>query len=248
MIIRKSKAEIAKMRKAGRIVAETLRLMADAVRPGVTTGELNRLAEAYIVKKGGRPAFKGYRGFPGSICTSVNEEVVHGMPGLRKLESGDIVGIDVGVALDGYYGDAAETFPVGKTTPEAMRLIAAAREALAAGIDKCTSGNRLSDLSHAVQVKAEAAGFSVVREFVGHGIGRSMHEDPQIPNFGEPGKGPQLQAGMTFAIEPMITAGGYEVEILEDGWSVITRDGSLSAHFEHTVAITDGRPEVLTAL
>lgn len=248
MIIRKSKDELARMREAGRIVAETLRLVAEAIRPGITTGELNQLAEAYIVKRGGKPAFKGYRGFPNSICTSVNEEVVHGIPGSRKLKSGDIVGVDVGVALEGYYGDAAETFAVGPVSAEVQRLITAAREALAAGIDKCRIGSRLSDVSHAIQVKAESAGFSVVREFVGHGIGRSMHEDPQIPNFGEAGKGPQLQVGMTFAVEPMITAGGYEVEVLEDGWSVVTKDGSLSAHFEHTVAVTQDRPEILTSL
>jgi methionyl aminopeptidase len=248
MIIRKSKDELARMREAGRIVAETLRLVAEAIRPGITTGELDQLAEAYIVKRGGKPAFKGYRGFPDSICTSVNEEVVHGIPGSRKLKSGDIVGVDVGVALGGYYGDAAETFAVGPVSAEVQRLITAAREALAAAIDKCRIGSRLSDVSHAIQVKAESAGFSVVREFVGHGIGRSMHEDPQIPNFGEAGKGPQLQVGMTFAVEPMITAGGYEVEVLEDGWSVVTKDGSLSAHFEHTVAVTQDRPEILTAL
>lgn len=248
MIIRKSRAEMAKMREAGRIVAETLKLLAEAIGPGISTGELNRLAEGYIIKRGGKPAFRGYRGFPCSICTSVNEEVVHGIPGSRKLEAGDIVGIDVGVALRGYYGDAAETFPVGPVSLEVERLISAAREALSAGIEKCRVGNRLSDISHAIQTRTEAAGYSVVREFVGHGIGRSMHEDPQIPNFGEAGKGSQLQPGMTFAIEPMITVGGYEVQVLEDGWSVVTKDRSLSAHFEHTVAVTEDYPEILTVL
>lgn len=248
MIIRKAVGELERMRQASCIVTETFNIIAKAVRPGITTSRLNQLAEEHILKRGGKPAFKGYRGFPSSICTSVNEEVVHGIPGPRKLRAGDIVGVDIGVMFQGYYSDAAATFPVGGVSKEAERLIAVAKKALAAGIEKCCSNKRLSDISYAIQTTAESAGYSVVRDFVGHGIGRSMHEDPQIPNFGKPGRGPKLEAGMTFAIEPMVNIGGPEVEVLKDGWSVVTKDRSLSAHFEHTVAVTKGGPEVLTRL
>ncbi len=248
MIIRKAASELKRMRQASLIVAETIDIIAEVIKPGITTLKLNQLAEEYILSRGGKPAFKGYQGFPSSICTSVNEGVVHGIPGAKKLESGDIIGIDIGVLFKGYYGDAAVTFPVGIISKEAERLISAARQALMAGIKKCYLGNRLSDISSAIQTTAESAGFSVVKNFVGHGIGRSMHEDPQIPNFGSPGKGPKLEVGITFAIEPMLNMGGSEVEVLEDGWTVVTKDRSLSAHFEHTVAVNRDGPEILTKL
>lgn len=248
MIIRKSKDEIATMRHAGRIVAQALKLIENEIKPGVETLSLDLVAEKFIRKSGARPAFKGYRGFPASVCTSVNEAVVHGIPGHRRLKDGDIVSIDVGVEINGYYADAAATFPVGSVSVEVARLIDTTRSALEAGISKCVEDNYLYDISHEIQVKAESAGYSVVREFVGHGIGREMHEDPQIPNFGSPGRGPRLKAGMVFAIEPMLNMGGYKVEVLSDGWTVVTADKSLSAHFEHTIAITKDGPVVLTAL
>ncbi len=246
MIIRKSKAEIEKMARAGAVVRGCLELLAQAVRPGVTTKELDALAEEYIRSQGGIPTFKGYRGFPGSICTSPNHMVVHGIPGKVRLQEGDILGVDVGVTLEGYVADAAMTFPVGEVSEEAKRLLRVTEEALYKGIAQCVVGRRVGDISHAVQTHAEAHGFSVVRSLVGHGVGREMHEDPQVPNFGPPGQGPELREGMVLAIEPMVNAGGYEVEIGDDSWAVYTRDGSLSAHFEHTVAITKDGPRVLT--
>lgn len=234
------------MREAGRITALALRSVGEAVRPGVTTGELDRLAEAVIRDAGALPAFKGYHGFTGTLCTSVGREVVHGIPGVRRLREGEILSVDCGAIVDGYYGDAAMTFPVGAIADEAARLLRVTRESLEAGIAQCRADMRLYDISSAVQTVAEAAGFSVVREYVGHGIGREMHEDPQIPNYGRAGTGPVLKAGMVFAIEPMINAGGPEVHGLDDGWTVVTSDGSLSAHFEHTVAIAETGPVVLT--
>ncbi len=236
------------MREAGRIVAKTLAVLGEAIEPGVTTGELNALAEKFIRSEGGNPAFKGLYGFPASICASVNEEVVHGIPGLRTLQNGDIISIDIGTEINGYYGDAAYTFPVGNIGDGAQKLLAVTEQALYAGIARARQNNHLSDISFAVQTMAEDNGFSVVREYVGHGIGRAMHEEPQVPNFGRPGRGPRLRAGMTLAIEPMVNAGGFEVFTLADDWTVITRDRRLSAHFEHTVAITDGEPEILTKL
>ncbi|MGE5507655.1 MAG: type I methionyl aminopeptidase [Chitinophagales bacterium] len=248
MIILKSSEEVAAMRRAGLVVAEVLRLMSELVAPGRTTAELDRAAEELIRSRGALPAFKGYNGFPATICASINEEVVHGIPGARTLKAGDLISIDVGAIVDGFYGDAAETFPVGEVSAEARRLLAATKEALARGIAQAVPGNRLSDVSHAVQVCAEKEGFSVVREYVGHGIGRAMHEAPPIPNYGPPGRGPRLKAGMTLAIEPMVNVGGYEVEVQADHWTVTTRDRSLSAHFEHTVAVTPEGPLILTAL
>ncbi|KUK41144.1 MAG: Methionine aminopeptidase [Clostridia bacterium 62_21] len=246
MITRKSTRELRYMRDAGRVVANVFQELEKAIRPGVTTGELDKLAEDFIIRQGARPAFKGLYGFPAAICTSVNEQVVHGIPGLRKLEAGDIISIDIGAEINGYFGDAAVTFPVGDISPEARRLLDVTRDALYAGIDVARTGNRLSDISHAIQSYVEKHGFSVVRDYVGHGIGRKMHEDPQVPNFGRPGRGPRLEPGMTLAIEPMVNAGTYEVVTLDDGWTVVTRDGSLSAHFEHTIAITNGAAEILT--
>jgi len=236
------------MREAGRVVAQTLEVVGRAVQPGVTTGELDSLAEKFIVSQGARAAFKGLYGFPSSICASVNEEVVHGIPGLRTLQNGDIISIDIGTEINGYYGDAAYTFPVGDIGPEAKRLLAVTEQALYAGIARARQSNHLSDISFAVQSLVEENGFAVVRDYVGHGIGRAMHEEPQVPNFGRPGRGPRLRAGMTLAIEPMVNAGGFEVFTLADDWTVLTRDRRLSAHFEHTVAITDGEPEILTKL
>ena len=234
------------MARAGRVVAETFALIADHVRPGVTTGELDRIADEFIRLHGGTPTFKGYRGFPASICVSPNEMVVHGIPGPYQLGEGDILAVDVGVTLDGFVADSAYTFAVGEVSPEARRLLEVGQEALAAAVAQCRPGNRLSDLSHAVQSVTEAAGYSVVRSLVGHGVGRSMHEDPQIPNFGEPGRGPLLQPGMTLAIEPMINAGGPDVILHDDQWSISSEDGSLSCHFEHTVAVTETGPRILT--
>lgn len=248
MIIKKSADEIATMRRAGQIVAKTLELIEKKIKPGVLTEQLDAAAEEFIRESGARPAFKGYKGFPASICASLNEVVVHGIPGKRRLQEGDIISIDVGTEVDGYYADAAATFPVGEISVEAQRLIDVTKGSLEDGIAKCVDGNYLYDVSHAIQMKAEAAGYSVVREFVGHGIGRAMHEEPQIPNFGSPGKGPRLQAGMVFAIEPMVNIGGYKVEILQDEWTVVTADRTLSAHFEHTVAITGEEPVLLTVL
>lgn len=236
------------MRDAGRIVAQTHEELAKAVKPGVTTKELDRIAEDFILKNGAQPAFKGYHGFPASICASVNEQVVHGIPGLRNLENGDIISIDIGAVINGYYGDSAVTLPVGDVRNEALDLLRATEKALYLGIEQARSGNRLTDISNAVQTFAEAKGYSVVRDYVGHGIGSHMHEEPQVPNFGKPGRGPRLKPGMTLAIEPMINIGSHEVMTLTDNWTVITRDKSLSAHFEHTIAITEGDPEILTKL
>jgi methionyl aminopeptidase len=246
MIILKSPMEIELMRDAGRIVAWTLMELEKVIEPGITTKELDRIAEEYITRSGALPAFKGYRGFPSSICTSINDQVVHGIPGLNKLKNGDIVSIDIGVLFNGYYGDAAATFGVGDISSEAEELIRITRESLAKGIEQAVEGNRLSDISHAIQTHVEQNGFSVVRDYVGHGIGHSMHEDPQVPNFGIPGKGPRLEEGMVLAIEPMVNQGGYHVRTLSDNWTVVTSDQSLSAHFEHSVAITRQGPIILT--
>jgi len=246
MIVLKTERELDAMRKAGRIVAQALAEIEKAVGPGVTLKELDQIAENFILQQGAKPAFKGLYGFPATICASVNEQVVHGIPGSRRLEEGDIIGVDVGTWIDGYYGDMAKTFPVGKVSPQAQQLIKVTEEALYQGIEQAVEGNRLSDVSHAIQNYVEEHGFSVVRDFVGHGIGQRMHEPPQIPNFGKPGMGPRLRSGMTLAIEPMVNVGTYEVLTKEDGWTVVTRDKSLSAHFEHTVAITPQGPEILT--
>jgi methionyl aminopeptidase len=239
---------IAGIREAAQIVARVLREMARAVRPGITTAELDRLAEAVIRDHGARPAFKGYRGFPASICPSINEEVVHGIPGSRALRDGDIVGIDVGAELHGWYGDAARTFAVGAVSEEASRLMRVTAESLDLGIARARAGNRIGDISHAVQGHVERHGFSVVRDLVGHGIGREMHEEPAIPNYGPPGKGPRLVVGQVLAIEPMVNAGGAAVVTRPDGWTVATKDGRWSAHFEHTVAVGPDGPEVLSVL
>ncbi len=238
--------ELAGLKRAGALVAKTLRTLREQVRPGVTTRELDRLADEVIRSHGGVPTFKGYRGFPGSICASPNSMVVHGIPGAYRLDDGDLISIDVGVTLDGFVGDSAYTFPVGEIDAEAQRLLDVCQAALAAGIAEARAGNHVGDISAAVQRTTEAAGFSVVRSLVGHGVGRSMHEEPQIPNFGEPGRGPRLAPGMTLAIEPMITAGSPEIYVADDRWSISTDDGSLSAHFEHTVAVTEDGPRILT--
>lgn len=248
MIIIKSRREIALMREAGRIVAETLELMRKNIAPGVTTGRLDQLAEDYIRRKDAIPAFKGYRGFPASICTSINEEVVHGIPGLNQLAEGDIISIDIGVVKYGYIGDAAVTFPVGHVSEEKKRLLEVTEAALYEGIKQAVVGNRLTDISHSIQVHVEKNNMAVVRDYVGHGIGQSMHEDPQIPNFGPPGYGPRLRAGMVLAIEPMVNTGTFEVYTLANQWTVVTMDKKPSAHFEHTVAVTDDGPEILTLI
>jgi methionyl aminopeptidase len=247
LIIVKSSQEIELMRQAGHIVAKTLRELARAVKPGITTIQLDTLARRYIEKLQARPAFLGYQGYPASICASLNDEVVHGIPSLRRLKTGDIISIDVGVFYKGYYGDAAATFAVGEVSPLAARLLEVTRESLYKGIEKAFPGNHLYDISAAIQAYAESQGFSVVRNYVGHGIGSEMHEEPQVPNFGLPGKGPVLEAGMVLAIEPMVNAGTWEVETLGDNWTVVTRDRSLSAHFEHTVAILQDGPKILTS-
>jgi methionyl aminopeptidase len=246
LIVRKSKREIEMMAGAGRVVAEALERIGEAIEPGVTTAELDRIAERLIRARGGVPTFKGYRGFPGSICASPNAMVVHGIPGEYTLEDGDLISIDVGVTKDGFVADSAYTFAVGDIDEDAQRLLDVCQLALEAGIAEARVGNRVGSISNAVQRVTEAAGFSVVRTLVGHGVGRSMHEEPQIPNFGEPGRGPDLAPGMTLAIEPMITAGGPDVYVAEDGWSISTDDESLAAHFEHTVAVTDDDPLILT--
>ena len=248
MIILKSPEEIKIMGQACHVVAMTLDMLKKHIRPGVTTLELDVLAEEFIVKQGAKTAFKGYRDFPATICASVNEEVVHGIPSERKLCEGDIVGIDVGSIVDGYYGDSAVTFPVGEITTQVQQLLDQTEGALYQGIAQARPGNRLSDISHAIQTYAEKAGYSIVRDFVGHGIGRNLHEDPQIPNFGEPGQGHRLKEGMVLAIEPMVNIGGSGVRVLDDRWTVKTQDGELSAHFEHTIAITSGDPAILTRL
>jgi methionyl aminopeptidase len=246
VIIRKSEQEIEKMARAGRIVAEVLDLLARETRPGVRTRDLDILAEDYIRSQGAVPTFKGYRGFPGSICASPNDMVVHGIPGATRVQEGDILGIDVGVTLDDYIADAAVTIPVGDISEEAQQLLTVTRGSLQRAIEQCRVGNRVGDISHAVQSYVEARGYSVVRSLVGHGVGRDMHEDPQVPNFGSPAKGPRLTEGMVLAIEPMINVGGPDVEVGSDSWSIYTEDGSLSAHFEHTVAITADGPRILT--
>lgn len=235
------------MREANRLLAHLFEHLAPMIQPGITTLELDSEAELYIRSRGAAPAFKGYRGFPGTLCTSVNDEVVHGIPGPRTLKEGDILSIDVGALYDGFYSDAARTFPVGEVTPQARELMEATRKALEAGIAEAVPGNRISDISNAVQKVVEAAGFSVVRDFVGHGVGRSLHEEPQVANFGKRGKGPLILEGMTLAIEPMVNAGDWEVKILGNGWTVITADGSLSAHFEDSVAVTKKGPVILSA-
>lgn len=234
------------MRRAGRLAAEVLERLRGAVRPGITTASLDALAEAWILEGGGRPAFKGYRGYPASICASVNDQVVHGIPGPRLLADGDIISIDVGVVVDGYYADAAVSLPVGAATPETLRLLAAGEAALAAGIRAARAGGRVSDIGHAVEEAAAAAGYAVVRDYVGHGIGRRMHEAPHVPNYGPPGYGAELVPGMALAIEPMLTEGSAEVAVAADEWTVVTVDGSRAVHFEHTVLITGGEVEVLT--
>ncbi len=242
----RGKEEIEAIRVAARLVAETLEMLGREVRPGVSTASLDRLAETFIREHGARPAFKGYRGFPASICPSINAEVVHGIPGNRELVEGDIVGVDVGVEKGGYYGDAAFTFPVGKVSDEATRLLQVTREALMRGVAEAKAGNRVGDISHAIQSYVEAQGFSVVRSLVGHGIGRHMHEEPQVPNYGTPDRGPRLMAGQVLAIEPMVNIGSPDVLTQPDGWTVVTKDGSLSAHFEHTVAVGPEGPEILS--
>ncbi|MBC7186369.1 MAG: type I methionyl aminopeptidase [Calditrichaeota bacterium] len=234
------------MRASCRLVAEALALAESLIRPGLNTEVLDREVASFLKARGARAAFKNYMGFPAHICVSVNEEVVHGLPGRRVLHEGDIVGVDIGVEMAGYYGDGCRTFPVGQISPEKQRLLAATREALYAGIAQARVGNRLSDISHAIQTTVENQGFSVVRALVGHGIGRSLHEPPQVPNFGAPHRGVRLRAGMVLAIEPMVNMGSHEVVTLSDGWTVVTKDRLPSAHFEHTVAITDGEPVILT--
>ena len=236
------------MRKSNALVAAILEELAKKIRPGVKTIELDRLSEAMALKRGARPAFKGYRGYPYSLCTSVNSEVVHGMPSERELQEGDIVSLDFGILRDGYYGDAAVTVPVGEISPEARRLLRVTEEALYRGISAARAGNRIGDISAAIQGHVEAAGFSVVRDLVGHGIGKSLHEDPQVPNYGSSGRGIELKPGMVFAIEPMVNEGTYRVDVLRDGWTVVTADGKLSAHFEHSVAVTENGPVILSRI
>jgi methionyl aminopeptidase len=248
VIVCRSATELDRMREAGRLVGEVLTELSAAVKPGVSTADLDELAEARIRQAGATPAFKGYHGYPATICASINEEVIHGIPsGRRVLAEGDIISIDVGAALDGYYGDSAVTLPVGRVSEQAATLLRVTEESLYLAIERARPGCRVSDIGHAVQRHVEAFGFSVVREFVGHGIGVRMHEEPQVPNYGEPGHGPRLAEGMVLAIEPMVNAGKPAVKVLADGWTAVTRDASLSAHFEHTVAVTAGEPWILTA-
>ncbi len=247
-IILKSPEEVRTMRGAGLIVAEVLEILKEKVRPGAATLDLDRIAEEETRKRRAVPAFKGYKGYPHTLCTSVNEQVVHGMPSKRVLFEGDILSIDFGVLFEGFYGDSAVTLPVGKVSEDAGRLMRVTEESLGKAVDAARPGNRLGDVSAAVQAHVEAHGFSVVREFVGHGIGKELHEPPQVPNFGIPGRGIKLKAGMVFAIEPMINIGGWAVKVLNDGWTAVTADGSLSAHFEHTVAVTESGPLVLSSL
>jgi methionyl aminopeptidase len=248
MIELKSPREIGLMRTGGHILADVMDRLRETVKPGLSTLEIDEDVEAFIRARGALPAFKGYRGFPATVCISINEEVVHGIPSAhRRIKEGDIVGLDLGCIVEGYYADCAFTLAVGDVPPNVQRLLDVTRESLDLAIAECRAGRRLSDVSHAVQTHVERNGLSVVRAFVGHGIGRALHEDPQIPNFGEPGRGPQLRPGMVLAIEPMVTMGSWEVKVLDDGWTAVTRDGSLAAHFEHTVAVTDTGPEVLTS-
>jgi methionyl aminopeptidase len=249
VIIKKSPDELERMREAGRVVAKVLEEIRDKIRPGVRTRELDVLVERVIRGEGCVPSFKGYRGFPASACISLNEEIVHGIPGPRKLRDGDLVKVDVGAIYEGYHADSAWTFYVGDDPlPEVDKLMRTTEESLWAGIREATAGNRIGDVSHAIQTVAESAGFSVVREYVGHGVGRELHEDLQIPNYGPSGRGPRLEEGMTIALEPMVNAGDWRTEVLTDEWTVVTADRRLSAHYEHTIAVTDGDPEVLTAL
>jgi len=248
VIVCRSAAELERMRTAGRLVGEVLTQVAARVAPGVSTAELDDLAETLIAEAGAIPAFKGYHGYPATICASINEEVIHGIPsGRRVLNEGDVISVDVGASIDGYFGDSAITLAVGKVSEEAATLLRVTEEALYKAIERVRPGGRVSDIGHAVQQHVEAYGFSVVREFVGHGIGQRMHEDPQVPNYGEPGRGPRLTEGMVLAIEPMVNAGKPAVKVLADGWTAVTRDRSLSAHFEHTVAVTADGPWILTA-
>jgi methionyl aminopeptidase len=246
VILRKTPEEIDRMAAAGRILVRCHEILRSKARPGVTTAELDDAAERFIRSQDAEPAFKGYRGFPGSICASPNSMVVHGIPGSYKLNRGDILSIDIGVIHDGWVADAAITHPIGNVTPIASRLLATTRASLFAAVDQCVAGNRLGDVSHAVQARVESDGFAVIRSLVGHGIGRDMHEDPQIPNFGEPGTGPVLEEGMVLAIEPMVNAGTHQVRMGSDNWAVYSQDGSLAAHFEHTVAVTGDGPRILT--
>ncbi len=246
MVILKSPGEIEKIRQSNVIVAEILEVLRQKIEPGTNTLTLDKISEKLALARTARPAFKGYRGYPYSLCTSVNQQVVHGFPSRHPLKEGDILSIDFGIFYNGYYGDAAITVPVGKVSGIAQRLMKTTKQALFLGIEQAVPGKRLSDISHAIQSHAESAGFSVVRKFVGHGIGKALHEDPQIPNYGKPGMGIRLKPGMVLAIEPMVNAGSYEVKTLEDGWTAVTKDGSLSAHFEHTVAITEDGPVILS--
>jgi methionyl aminopeptidase len=248
MVIFKSSDEISKIRKASQIVARTLAVLSKYVEPGVTTRELDAVAESEIRKAGASPAFKGYRGFPATLCVSVNEEVVHGIPSLRKVKDGDIVSLDLGAIWDGFYGDAARSFVAGQPEEEVKKLVDVPEKSLLLGIEQARPGNRLGDIGHAVQDFVEMHGYSVVRDFVGHGIGRNLHEDPQIPNYGKPGQGHRIKPGMVLAIEPMVCMGNADVEVLEDNWTAITKDRSLSAHFEHSIAITPDGPVILSKL
>lgn len=249
MIVLKTKREIEKIRLSGAVTALTIEEIAKNLKEGITTLELDIIAESFIRRNGAEPAFKGYRGFPKSITVSVNEEVVHGIPSKhKKIKNADVVSVDVGVLLDGFYSDSAHTFIVGEASSQAKKLVEVTKEALYKGIEKSVVGARLSDISNAVEAHVKKFGFTPVRDLVGHGIGRNMHEDPQIPNFGPPGLGPVIEEGMVFAIEPMINTGGYEIDVLKDGWTVVARDGSLSAHFEHTIAVTGDGPRILTII
>jgi methionyl aminopeptidase len=248
VIIIKSPREIEQLKKSNAIVAEVFQKLKEAIVPGITTKELDQITEEMILSRGATPAFKGYRGFPATLCISINEEVVHGIPGQRRLKEGDIVSLDVGANLNGYFGDAAITLPVGEVDLMAKRLLEVTEKAIYIGIDKAKEGNRLFDISYAIQTWVESNGFSVVRDFVGHGIGKDLHEEPQIPNFGSPHQGPRLEKGMVFALEPMVNEGTYGVRILSDGWTVVTADGKRSAHFEHSIVITDGGAEILSVL
>ena len=248
MVILKLPEEIEKARASNRIVAEVLSRLREKVKPGIKTKDLDKFAEEIAQKRGAEPAFKGYHGYPHSLCISINEVVVHGMPSERLLVEGDIVGLDFGVYYQGFFGDATITLPVGKVTQKALRLMQVTEQSLYAGIEQAKEGNRLGDISAAVQSVVEDAGYSVVRDFVGHGIGKNLHEEPQIPNFGQKGRGIELKRGMILAIEPMVNEGKYKVQVLPDGWTVVTKDGSLSAHFEHSVAITDNGPDILSKL
>lgn len=247
MIIIKNDQEIERMRQAGKVVGDTLAKLEEAVKPGITTADLDRIAEEFILKRNAKPSFKGYYGFPASICASVNNEVVHGIPSKEiVLQEGDIISVDCGAILNGYQGDAARTFAVGKISDEAKRLIDVTKQSFFKGVEKAVVGNRLTDISHAIQQYVEGFGYSIVRDYVGHGIGKDMHEDPEVPNFGRPGRGPKLEHGMVLAIEPMVNIGDYYVQVQDNEWTVVTEDGTLSAHYENTVAILNNGPEILT--